>query len=149
MSYRLSLLDCNCPISKLQQHTKSEYYLKFRFRPLACWISAVRFLFLSFFFLLLTKQTQRTIGIFAIDWSLNGLKQFLYAIHQHSEKRIDIHCKVTFGFKYIIMKMFHYWYGILSDSKYNDTLLAHMSPNAPVKFHTVSVFVSKQCMQIK
>ena len=28
------------------------------------------------------------------------MKQFLYAIHQHSEKRIDIHCQVTFGFKY-------------------------------------------------
>ena len=25
------------------------------------------------------------------------MKQFLYAIHQHSEKRSDIHCKVTFG----------------------------------------------------
>ena len=34
----------------------------------------------------------------AIDWSLIGMKQFLYAIHQHSEKRIDI--QVTFGFKY-------------------------------------------------
>ena len=29
------------------------------------------------------------------------MKQFLYAIHKHSEKRIDIHCKVTFGFKYV------------------------------------------------
>ena len=29
------------------------------------------------------------------------MKQFLYAINQHSETRIDIHCKVTFGFKYI------------------------------------------------
>ena len=29
------------------------------------------------------------------------MKQFLYAIHQHSEKRINIHCKVTSGFKYI------------------------------------------------
>ena len=28
------------------------------------------------------------------------MKQFVYAIYQHSEKRIDIHCKVTFGFKY-------------------------------------------------
>ena len=37
----------------------------------------------------------------AIDWSLIGMKQFLHAIHQPSEKRIDIHCKVTFGFKYI------------------------------------------------
>ena len=36
----------------------------------------------------------------AIDWSLIGMKQFLYAIHQHSEKRTDIYCKVTFGFKY-------------------------------------------------
>ena len=35
-----------------------------------------------------------------MDWSLTGMKQFLYAIHQHSESRIDIHCKVTFGFKY-------------------------------------------------
>ena len=40
----------------------------------------------------------------AIDWSLIGIKQFLYAIHQHSEKRIDIHCKVTFGFKYSLPK---------------------------------------------
>ena len=30
-----------------------------------------------------------------------GMKPFLYAIHQHSEKRIDIHCKVTFGLKNI------------------------------------------------
>ena len=49
----------------------------------------------------LTKQTQRTIVMCAIDWSLIGMKRSLYAIHQHSEKRIDIHCKVTFGFKYI------------------------------------------------
>ena len=38
----------------------------------------------------------------AIDWSLIEIKQFLYAIHQHSEKGIDIHCKVTFGLKYIV-----------------------------------------------
>ena len=31
------------------------------------------------------------------------MKQFLYAIHQHPEKRIDIHCKVTFGFSRIII----------------------------------------------
>ena len=31
----------------------------------------------------------------------NSNETILYAIHQHSEKRIDIHCKVTFGFKYI------------------------------------------------
>ena len=37
-----------------------------------------------------------------IDCSLIGMKQILYAIHQHSEKRIDIHYKVTFGFKYNI-----------------------------------------------
>ena len=51
----------------------------------------------------LMKQSQRTIVMCAIDWSLIVLiemKQFLYAIHQHSEKRVDIHCKVTFGFKY-------------------------------------------------
>ena len=40
----------------------------------------------------------------AIDWSLIGMKQFLYAINQHSEKRIHIHCKVTFDFKYILNK---------------------------------------------
>ena len=51
----------------------------------------------------LTKQTQRTIVICAIDWSVIGMKQFLYAIHQHSEKRIDIHGKITFGFKYIML----------------------------------------------
>ena len=33
-----------------------------------------------------------------------GMKQFLYAIHQHAEKSIDIHCKVSFGFKYIYAK---------------------------------------------
>ena len=49
----------------------------------------------------LTKQTQRTIVMCAIDWSSIGMKQYLYASHQHSEKRIDIHCKVTFDFKYI------------------------------------------------
>ena len=31
--------------------------------------------------------------------------KFLYAIHQHSEKRIDIHCKVTFGFMYINLRI--------------------------------------------
>ena len=52
-------------------------------------------------FLVMTKQTQRTIVMCAIDWSLIGMKySFLYSIHQHTEKRIDIHCKVTFGFKY-------------------------------------------------
>ena len=49
----------------------------------------------------LTKQTQRTIVMCAVDWSLIGMKQFLYAIHQHSEKHFDSHCKVTFGLKYI------------------------------------------------
>ena len=48
----------------------------------------------------LTKQTQRTHVMFATDWSFIGMKQFLYATHQHSERGIDIHCKVTFGFKY-------------------------------------------------
>ena len=41
----------------------------------------------------------------AIDLSLIGMKQFVYAIHQHSKKRIDIHCKVTFGFKYMFKKL--------------------------------------------
>ena len=45
-----------------------------------------------------------------IDWSLIGMKQFLYAIHQHSEKRIDTHFKVTFGFKYIIKATHTYMY---------------------------------------
>ena len=41
------------------------------------------------------------------------MKPFLNAIHQHSEKRIDIQYKVTFGFKYIIclfktMRIKHY-----------------------------------------
>ena len=38
------------------------------------------------------------------------MKQFLYAIHQHSEKRIDTHFKVTFGFKYIIKATHTYMY---------------------------------------
>ena len=50
----------------------------------------------------LAKQTQRTIVTCTIDWTVIGMKQFLYAIHQHSEKRIDIHSKVTFGFKYVM-----------------------------------------------
>ena len=49
--------------------------------------------------LFLRKQTQRIIVMCAFDLSLVGMKHFLYAIHRHSEKRIDIHCKVTFGFK--------------------------------------------------
>ena len=48
----------------------------------------------------LSKHTQRTIVMYAINLSLTGMKQFLYAIHQHSEKRLDIHCKLTFVFKY-------------------------------------------------
>ena len=48
-----------------------------------------------------TKQSQGTIIMCAIDGSLIGIKQFLYAIHQDSEKRIYIRCKVTFSFKYI------------------------------------------------
>ena len=43
----------------------------------------------------LTKQTQRTIGICAIDWSTTGKKQFLYDFHKHSEKRKFVHCKDT------------------------------------------------------
>ena len=39
----------------------------------------------------------------AIDWSLTEMKQFLYAIHQHSEKRIYINRKVNFGCKYSFM----------------------------------------------
>ena len=31
------------------------------------------------------------------------MNQFLYAIRQHSEKRINIHCKVTFGLKYSLI----------------------------------------------
>ena len=67
------------------------------------------------------KQTQRTIVMCAINWSLVGMKQFLYAIHGHSEKRIDIHYKVTFGFKYIwtYWLNFHrfkkFWYLIASN----------------------------------
>ena len=38
----------------------------------------------------LTKRTRRTIVMCATDWSLIGIKLFLYAIHQHSEKCIDI-----------------------------------------------------------
>ena len=45
-------------------------------------------------------ETQRTIAMCALDWSLIGIKQILYVIRQYSEKCIDIHCKVTFGFKY-------------------------------------------------
>ena len=52
-----------------------------------------------FFFLI--KQTQRALVMCATDWSLIGKKQSLYAIHQHSERRIDIHCKVTFGFMHM------------------------------------------------
>ena len=37
-----------------------------------------------------------------IDWSLIGMKQFLYIVHQHPEKHIDIYCKIIFGFKYIV-----------------------------------------------
>ena len=38
----------------------------------------------------LTKQTHRTIVMCVFDWSLKVMKQFSYAIHQHSEKRIQI-----------------------------------------------------------
>ena len=47
-----------------------------------------------------TKETQRTIVMCAIDRSFIGINYFLYAFTKNSEKRIDIHCKVTFGFKY-------------------------------------------------
>ena len=54
-------------------------------------------------------RKQRTIIMCATDWSLIRMKQFLYGIHQHSEKRINISCKVTLGFKYMII----YFYGEL------------------------------------
>ena len=38
----------------------------------------------------------------AFDWSLIGMNQYSYVIHQQSEKGIDIHCKVSFGFKYML-----------------------------------------------
>ena len=60
-----------------------------------CGIRLCRFLIVACLF-----PFQRTIVTCTIDWSLVGMKLF-YAIHQHSEKRIDIHCTVTFGFKYI------------------------------------------------
>ena len=56
-----------------------------------------------------TKQTQRTIVVCAIDWSLIGINQFLYFAHQHSEKHIDIDCKVTFGFKYSYKCLFFHF----------------------------------------
>ena len=42
----------------------------------------------------LTKQTQRTIIMCAIDCSLIEMKQFVYTIHQHSVKCIDITVKL-------------------------------------------------------
>ena len=35
----------------------------------------------------LSKQAQKTIIMYAIDWYLIVMKQVLYATHQHSEKR--------------------------------------------------------------
>ena len=50
-----------------------------------------------------TKQTQTTF----VMWQLIGLNRnetILYAIHQHTEKHIYIHCKVAFDFKYMFFR---------------------------------------------
>ena len=94
MSYRLSLV--RLQLSNLKATVTNQKCMiisNFDFDPLRVELGPYGFLFL-------TKQTQRTTVMWAIDWSLIGMKQFLYAIQQHSEKRIDIHCKVTVGFKY-------------------------------------------------
>ena len=39
-------------------------------------------------------SSAQLIGLY-LEWN-----NFLYATQRHSEKSIDIHCKVTFGFKY-------------------------------------------------
>ena len=88
MSYRLSLL--RLQLSNLKAtvtHQKCTIISNFDFDPLSVKLGPYG----SFF--------DETVVICTIDWSLIGMKQFLYAIRQHSEKRIDIHCKVTFGFK--------------------------------------------------
>ena len=50
---------------------------------------------------LLAKQNQRTIVMRVIDWSLIGMKTFYMPFANTQKKRIDIHRKVTLGFKYI------------------------------------------------
>ena len=89
MSYRLSLL--RLQLSNLKAtvtHQKCTIVSNIDFDPLRVELEP----FGSF----LTKQTQRTIVMCATDWSLMRMKQVLYNIHQHSEKRIDIHHKLTF-----------------------------------------------------
>ena len=52
-----------------------------------------------------TEQTQKSVVVCTVDWSSIGIKQFLYFTHKDSEKRIDIRCQVTFGFKYISLSI--------------------------------------------
>ena len=78
MSYRLSLL--RLQLSNLKAtvaHQKYTIISNFDFDPLRVELGPYG----SFF----EKQTQRTIVMCAIDWSLIGMKQILYATHQHSE----------------------------------------------------------------
>ena len=92
MSYRLNLLRLQLSNRKATvTHQKCTVISNFDFDPLHVELEPYD----SF----LTKQTQRTIVMCAVDWYLIGMKQFLYAIHQHSEKRLDIHSKITFDFK--------------------------------------------------
>ena len=93
MSYRLSLLRLQLSnVKATVTHQKCTIISNFNFDTLCVELGP----YCSF----LAKQTQRIMVMCAINWSLIGMKPFSYAIHQHSEKRIDIHCKVTFGFKH-------------------------------------------------
>ena len=56
----------------------------------------------------------------AIDWSLMGMKQYLYAIQQHSEKRIDIPVRLllilstySLYIEIVIISVFNFPYGTI------------------------------------
>ena len=51
-------------------------------------------------FLFLFGDSFKAVVVCIIDRSSSGINHFPYFTHQHSEKRIDIQCQVTFGFKY-------------------------------------------------
>ena len=99
MSYRLSLL--RLQLSNLiatVTHQKCTIISNFDFDRLSVELGPYGSFFFFFFFV----ETNSKNNCHVRNWLVfNRNETILYAIHQHSEKHIDMDCKVTLGFKYI------------------------------------------------
>ena len=96
MSYRLSLLRLQLSgLKATVTHQKCRIISNFDFDPLRVELGPYG----SFF-----DETNSKNNCHVRNWLVFYRNEtILYAIHQHSEKRIDTYCKVVFGFKYICM----------------------------------------------